>query len=59
LSDFAPSAFEFDARHAEVPVVRAVELPVVKLRRDGLRAAEFEAELDDAVLVGMSLPMTA
>ena len=39
-----------NARHAEVPVVRAVELPVVKLRRDGLRAAELEAELDDAVL---------
>lgn len=39
-----------DARHAEVPVVRAVELPVVKLSRDGLRAAELEAELDDAVL---------
>ena len=39
-----------DARHAEVPVVRAVELPVVNLRRDGLRAAELEAELDHAVL---------
>lgn len=39
-----------DARHAEVAVVGAVELPVVKLRRDGLRAAELEAELDDAVL---------
>ena len=39
-----------DARHAEVPVVRAVELPVVELRRDGLRAAELEAELDQAVL---------
>ena len=40
----------YDPRHAEVPVVRAVELPVVKLRRDGLRAAELEAELDDVVL---------
>ncbi len=39
-----------DARRAEVPVVRAVELPVVNLRRDGLRAAELEAELDHAVL---------
>jgi hypothetical protein len=39
-----------DARHAEMPLVRAVELPVVKLSRDGLRAAELEAELDDAVL---------
>lgn len=39
-----------DARHAEVPVVRAVELPVVKLRRHRLRAAQPEAELDHAVL---------
>ena len=39
-----------DARHAEVPVVRAVELPVVKLRRHGLRPAEPKAELDHAVL---------
>ncbi len=33
-----------------MPVVRAVELPVVKLRRDRLRAAELKAELDHAVL---------
>ena len=39
-----------DARHADVPVVRAVELPVVILRGDRLRAAELEAELDHAVL---------
>ena len=39
-----------DARHAEVPVVRTVERPVVKLRRDRLRAPEPEPELDHAVL---------
>ena len=39
-----------DARHADVPVVRAGERPVVKLRRDRLRAPEPEPELDHAVL---------
>ena len=42
--------FGRDARHAEVPVVRTVERPVVKLRRDRLRAPEPEPELDHAVL---------
>ena len=44
------NALRCDARQAKVPVVRAIELPVVKLRRDRLRAAELEAELDHAVL---------
>jgi hypothetical protein len=49
-----------DARHAEVPVVRAVELPVVKLRRDGLRAAGLQEELDHAVLRrGIEAPLRA
>ena len=39
-----------DARHADVPVVRAGERPVVKLRRDRLRAPEPEPDIDHAVL---------